>query len=164
MSIYESYEILKTKKVKTSVLLEWNFRSILKTVSRRITQRKKFKNPWTVLVSVDIHSSVYLEFYHAVKDYKIEFGRKVVVTRDKKNLIKEVKISFTHRGTLKFHLQQICNCEQILPFEKKWSNGNSAKIIVSEEKPAIFTFLKNKHKLTFSLHYKVLNKYGTVCI
>ena len=84
MSIYESYEILKTKNVKTSVLLEWNFRIILKTVSRRITQRKKLKNPWTVLVSVDIHSSVYLEFYHAVKDYKIKFGRKVAVTRDKR--------------------------------------------------------------------------------
>ena len=60
-------------------------------------------------MSVDIHSSVYLEFYN--KDYKIEYGRKVTVTRVKNNLIKEVKISFIHLGTLKFHLQQIFNCK-----------------------------------------------------
>ena len=48
---------------------------------------------------VSISSSVYLEFYPAVKDYKIEFGRKVTVISDKNNLIKEVKIPFTHLGT-----------------------------------------------------------------
>ena len=55
MSIYESYEILETKKVKTSILLEWSFWSILKTVSRRITQRKKFKKSMDC-VSVSRHS------------------------------------------------------------------------------------------------------------
>ena len=160
-----SYEILRRKKVIAARLLEWHFTEhILKKIKRRLTARKCFKDPWKVCICVDIHRSLYFLFYHAVNDFATSFGR-TIETVKKKKVIVNIKIVFTHLGTFKYHLRQICNKDNIEYFlSREWSNKGKAEVVVNEEKPAILNYDTVKQKLTFQLNYNFCNRYGTVCV
>ena len=135
-------------------------------ISRRLTPKEKFTNPWKIILHRDIYSFVFIEFYRAIKDYKISFGRNFSVKKDRRGKITSIIIKFIHEGTLLFHLSCVSNkstSEVKQFFRKTWNNGNRAKVIVNEEKPAVLTYNNLKHTLTFQLHYELKNNYGTVC-
>jgi len=137
---------------------------VLQKVKRRLTQRKNFKDPWTIVVFVDIHTTAYFQLYLAIKNYKTEYGRTIELTKNKKRKLTSIKITFTHLGSLKHHLKKICKCNINEYFERKWRNGNRAKGIVNEERPAILTFNTLKHQLQFKVSYELSNRYGTICV
>ena len=107
MSLLQTYEILKTKKVDIASLLEFHFTQVLNSIRRRLTPRQKFRNPWTIEVQREIFSPAFIELYRAVKDYIISFGREVTVERNSKGVLKLITIKFTHKGAFKFHLSKI---------------------------------------------------------
>ena len=162
--IYESYEILSSKKFDVGVVLEWQFTNIIASANRRISQHQKFKDPWFICITKEIHWEIFKEFFHAVKNYKTSYGRTLTEIKDRKGLLKEVIITFTHLGTLKLHLKLVTNDKVDVnkQFRKEWSNGNYGKIVVNEHKPAIFKFNIKKHEVALSLNYVIKNRYGTV--
>ena len=159
----ETYQVLEKKEVKVEPIVKWTLKRIVFSISRRITFKQKFKNPWTVEVSEFIHESVFYEIFRAIRDYKISYGREIEVVRDKKNSIKEYIIKFNHFGALAFHLKQLTNINIIERFTKINASGNKAEVQATSEKPAIIRYKKSTGAFTIQLHYRVSNRYGNVC-
>ena len=103
----DSYKELKKYKVNISTLLEWHFSTIICSVSRKLTLKQKFRNPWEISICSLIHRDIFFQAYRAIRDFHIEYGRTVQVTKDKKGDIKLIRIIFTHFGALKYHLHQL---------------------------------------------------------
>jgi len=160
---YESYDKLKSEKIDAELLLEWHFSYIVRSVSRKITFRQKFKNPWTVEVTESIQSEVFIKAFQAIRDYKIDFGRSIDVKRNRLGAGIRYTIKFDHFGALKFHLSKLSKLENIVDLFKKESKKGSATVIVSQEKYTVIDYDCKKSILKISLHYEVKNKYGIVC-
>ena len=103
----ESYGSLEEKKIDIKSILSFHVLKILESLNRRITFKEKFKNPWTVEVGEHIHFSVFYEWFKAISDYKIEFGRTINIKRNSKNKPSNYTIVFNHFGCFKFHFEKI---------------------------------------------------------
>ena len=104
---YEPYNELKSKKIEIIELLNYHFSEIAISINRKITEKEKFRNPWQISLERTIHQSLYIQFYKAVRDYKIVYGRKINHKRYSSGDLKEIIITFEHFGCFIFHLSQI---------------------------------------------------------
>ena len=102
----ETYEELKKKEVKVANILSFHFARIICCIHRKLSFKQKFKNPWTINVSEYLSRDCFYEFFRAVRDYKIAYGRKCEITNYKTGDTKEYVITFTHLGCFRFHLCQ----------------------------------------------------------
>ena len=159
---YESYEKLKAEKINADLLLEWHFSNICSSISRRISFRQKFKNPWTIEATENIQRDVFIKAFQAIRDYKIDYGRTYVVKRNNLGAGVRYTIKFNHFGAFKFHLSKLSKLDNIVSLFKKESSKGTATIIVTEDKNAIIDY-DCKKSLKITLHYEVKNKYGVVC-
>jgi len=163
---HKSYEHLKSKSVQVVDLLKYHFSEIVSSINRRITQKERYRNPWKITFDRTIHSSLYLPFYKALRDYEIDFGRKISVKRCSRGNIKNIDIVFSHFGCFVFHLSQVLGIEKDKlreRFTTRWKGGNVTQIIVSEDKPFLFHYNVTKHTLKIEGSLSLTNKYGTVC-
>jgi len=76
-----SYERYKTKEVAVAEIAQWRFAEILKTVKRRITFKEKFNNPWTITVTEQIHRSIFVAVYQAIRDHVVHHKLSFFVKR-----------------------------------------------------------------------------------
>ena len=162
----DSYEQLKRKKVDVAELIEWHFKKIIEATIRRISPRQSFRNPWLINIQREINSVVFFEAFKAIKHYHIEFGRTISLTKDRKQRIKEISITFVHSGALRFHLGKLAQKDRKdieKEFTKTFKGGSKGTIVVSNEKPAVLTYNVSHHLLKVIIHYQVTNKYGNVC-
>ena len=161
----ESYELLQEKNINVLELLEWHFLRITASARRTISFKQEYQDPWTIKVVEPVVRSVFIEAFRAIRDYKISYGRKINVVRDNKGIAKVYCITFTHFGALNFHIRHLTrekvNIAEL--FSKKSSVGNTASVVLSEEKHGILTFNVSKSIFTLELSYAVNNQYGIVC-
>ena len=159
----ESYGSLEEKKIDIKSILSFHVLKILESLNRRITFKEKFKNPWTVEVGEHIHFSVFYEWFKAISDYKIEFGRTINIKRNSKNKPSNYTIVLNHFGCFKFHFEKIVG-EKISNFlEKLNKSGSQAKVEITSDKQAILDYKVSSSVLSLKVHYNVKNRYGTVC-
>lgn len=161
----ESYEELKKSKIKVSPVLEWHLFRVINSIHRKIIFRQKFRNPWCVEVVEFIHKDIYYQFFRAVRDYHITYGRTETLVCDKSGHPKEYNLKFTHFGAFSFHFEKATNKSVDIRklFKKSNAIGNIAEIEISEEKPATVDYKIKTGAMTIKLHYSVKNKFGNVC-
>ena len=102
-----SYEVLDGKEIKVKEILDFHARKIIESVHHRITFKETFKNPWCSQAAQNIHFGVFYEWFKAIEDFHIHFGRTTEIKRNKKKKPIEYTINFTHFGCLKFHIEKI---------------------------------------------------------
>ena len=161
----DTYKAYRSYKINVCEIGEFHVRSIVESVHRKISQKQKFKNPWTVNVHGIIYKDIFYQLFRAIRDYSISYGRSVEVIRTKKGIATSYIITFTHFGALKFHLQKLANDKIDIAtyFNRKWKNGAKGSIIVSVEKPAKLSYRVSTCTYHLNLHYKMENKYNELC-
>lgn len=102
----ETYQVLANKHVKTYEIIQFHFKKILQGIYRRLTFKQKFKNPWVAEVGEYICPEVFYEYYKAIRDFKISFGRTTEVKRNKQGKPTSYTIKFNHLGCMNFHLKK----------------------------------------------------------
>lgn len=160
---FNSYVALEKKSISYVEIINFHLDNVLASIRRKINARATLKSPFRISVLERIPPAVFLEVYKAIKDYKTLFGRVIEVKRDKKNIIKEIKITFDHLGSLKFHLSKLCSVSVSENFHKNLKNGVSGDIVVSGSKLAVMTYKVSTKTMVMEISYKVTNKYGNVC-
>lgn len=130
---FDTYGALRKVNIEVSKLIEWHVECILKKVKRNISACQAYKNPWTICITREINFSVFLQIFHAIKDFKSKFGFSCVATRNKKGEIKTIVIKFVHLGAFTHHLLQLSNSNLDIQsfFEKNCGGGNYGKVVVT---------------------------------
>ena len=164
--LLETYEVLRKQDVKVSSLVVFHLNRMLTGIKRKIIFRQKFKDPWTAEVIEFIEKQVFYQYFRALRDYHISFGRTTETVRDKKGNPVSYIITFTHFGCLRFHLKEGTNTtpNDIKNFfTKKDKNGNKATVLCTTEKPAVMTYKIKTGACHLKVKYQITNKYGNVC-
>ena len=159
-----SNDVLDEREVAVKEILDFHTCKIIESVNRRITFKETFKNPWCSQAAENIHFGVFYEWFKAIEDFHIHFGRTTEIKRNKKRKPTEYTINFTHFGCLKFHIEKIIGKDKLAKyFQKENKSGARAKVVVNEEKPAIMSYKLSTSSLTLTVKYEVENRYGMVC-
>ena len=158
------YQKLSSKQIEVSRILKFHFERIVRSVNRKIVFRQSFTRPWTVEVSEPVSLEIFYEWFKAVSDFS-NFGRTVSIIRNKKREPKEYRISFTHFGTFKFHINEAAKLDDIVEFfsKKNTKTGEKAKVVVSESDPVEIIYKISTSSVSLKLKYIVQNRYGNVC-
>lgn len=162
----ETYDVLREKDVKVFEIVQFHLERISIGINQKISFKQKYKNPWTIEVVEFIQKSIFYEFFRAVRDYKISFGRNISTIKDKKKNSTSFIIEFTHYGCMRYHFTQSTTFTQDhidKLFTKTNSIENKANIVINEEKPLLITYKIKTGMCSIKAHYMVKNKYGTVC-
>ena len=161
----DSYYTLELSNVVVYPILTDSIDQLLKKTKRQLTTRKKIRNNRHIASSIEIHKLVFLKYYKAIRDYKSEFGRSILLQKGsgrRRKEIKKIVIIFTHKGSLTLHLKKASTLKVSDFFQKKVGNSN-IELVVNNEQPAKLSYDMNKNRLDFSAAYKVTNKYGNIC-
>ena len=162
----ETYEVLKSNQTSIFEIVQWHFEEIIKGINRKISLKKKYKDPFTCIVTRDIHPSTFYQVFRAIRDYKITFGTKAEVFKNKRKQVTGYSLSFTHFGALKFHLCQLTEKEkediEKEFLSKSFACGSRAKVVASDQKPFVITYKCSTSSLTLKCHYETTNSYGNV--
>ena len=157
-----SYELLKHKQGSVFNILQYHFQNVFKSVLRRISFRERYRNPWRIEISESLHWSLFYEWFKAIQDHNIHFGRSLEIEKDKKKIVKKYVIKFFHLGTFKYHCKQILEEDPVLKKKNKVT-GATAKVVVADDKPAVIIYDIKKGQMIMKMRYQVTNKYDTVC-
>ena len=163
---FDSYESLSEKKIEVLPLVSFHFLEVLRCIKRRIVAKQTVRNPWMVRIRTKIPATVFFEWYRAVRDFRAAYGRDIRVVKDKKrkDILKEITITFYHIGPLKFHLLKAVDGNAVIKdYIEKKIGTSVGKIVVSREKPFIFTFRVAQGSLSINASYQIENRYGIIC-
>ena len=147
-------------------ILAFHFEELLKSLKRRITSKVSIRNPRKIIISLSIHQSLYYAWFRAVRDSVPAFGRTITINKNKNNKIVEKIIKFKHPGVFKYHIGQTFPTDICIDnYIKKTLPGLSKGTLeISEESPLIFSYNRNRGKLTVSGKFRVVNRYGHQCL
>lgn len=163
MNRFEPYKILKEHQLFTFTLVQWHFQSVLKSLSRKVTIRQSFRNPFTIVLSETIYKEVYYQAYRVIRDYPTHFDTETKTIK-KSGVVKSYEIKFTAIQSLRFHLKQLSNIDDTDQYLKKsFPHGEKGEVLVSEEQPALFFFKVSTNTLTVTMKFSIKNRHGTVC-
>ena len=146
-------------------ILHFHISHLLECVYRRLSFRQKFKNPWLIEATERLNCKIFYEWFKAIEDYSIAFGRETEVKRDKSRLrnVKEYKVVFTHLGTFKFHISQVIGKDNLNLVRLNKTTGAKVNIVVSPEKPAVLVYNVKKRHVTLCVNYELYNRYDVLC-
>ena len=158
LNVNLDYNILDGKSVSVANLWEWHLPHIVDGISRKLSFRKRIKNPWKISVQEYIIREVFVQWYRVLREFQTEHGRTLTKTERK------YTISFNHYGTFKFHFTKLSGNSVDLSkkFIKEDKLGNRAKVVATTRKPIIITYDVRKALMTININYEVTNKYGNV--
>ena len=78
-----SYEKLKRKEHSVQEILHFHISHLLECVYRRLSFRQKFKRPWLIEATERLNCKIFYEWFKAIEDYSIAFGRETDKKRQK---------------------------------------------------------------------------------
>ena len=104
-----SYDTNENEVVKVRPLLSYHFTQLLKGTNRKIQKPPNLSNPWKVKSTTNLHATVYLKWFRAVRDFRVQTFRNIVITKTKKGEVKEITITFTRVGPFCYHLGRAVN-------------------------------------------------------
>lgn len=169
----ETYRILREHSISTNTLVSWHFKSILKSINRKITLKQSFINPFTVTISETIHNSIFYQAYIAIRDFQEQNVDVFTKTeKDKKGNCKSHEIIFTSIDAVILHLTKLTSTTEEeegnqnirkVYFQKTFTHGQKGKIVATSDKPAIFHYKVSTCTLTVKMKYQMTNQFGTIC-
>ena len=153
----------KSRRVTASSIIEWHFCRAVKTLSRRITLRQRFKYPWTAIFKETVNKDAFSE---VLRDYLREVlppvGLNIDKTLYKNGNVKEIWFTFNKIGILVWFLKRAVHdrVDVVRLFSKQYKCGTSALVTCTEDKPAVFTYHFGRQQFTLKICYTVTNPYG----
>ena len=84
MSFALENEILKKKEVKVAGNFIIPFHTYIILHTQKMSFKQKLKNPWLINVSEYLCRDLFYNFFRAVRDYKIAYGRTCEIVYTKK--------------------------------------------------------------------------------
>lgn len=160
----DTYEYLSSHKSDTSELVHWHFKLVLQSISRKITSKQTYRDPFTVSVTQLMNPDLFFQAYRAIRDYSIQLGITTECHKTTKKKVKSYSIKFERLGVFKFHISKLSNCKNITYYlNKTFKCSGKGTVEVSEEKPSIITFKVSTGSLTLKCFYVYTNSYGHVC-
>ena len=149
----DSYKILEDEKIQIKPILNYHFTQLLTGTRRNIQKKPNLANPWKVKSTTNLHVTVFLKWYKAVRDFRVKTYRNIHLKKNKKGEVTDIIISFTHIGPLCYHLGKAVNVKTKETFTEKylspWPDGCVGNVVVDEETPAILTFSMKSGRLFF---------------
>ena len=109
-----------------------------------------------------LSSKIVYEWFKAVEDYSIAFGRETRVKSRLRNE-KEYKVVFTYLGTFKFHISQGIGKDKLDLIKVNKTPGAKVKNFLSPEKRAVLVYNVKKGHLTLCINYELYNRYDVLC-
>ena len=163
-SAFDSYAVLGRQNVEVLPLLKFHFKEVFKTIHRRLSIRPTLKNPWVIVVSHKIFFDVFIQFFRAVRDYKIQLGVEIIEEkRDRHRRLLSAKIKFSNYNTFLFHFDKALGGGiEIKSLLQKSIRDCTAKVVISDDKPALLNYDCKKHLLNLKVHYLAKNRYGNI--
>ena len=163
----ETYKVLREKDIKISTIIEWHFEEVLKSLNRKISLKRKYKDPFTCIVFRELHTETFKQVFRAVRDYKVQIGTgvKASTTSNKKKETTSYTLTFTCYGPAKYHLRQLANkTESFINklFTKTFACGSVGKIVITEEKPLGITYKCSTSTMQLKCYYTTTNSFGNV--
>ena len=67
---YNSYSVLKEKKVEIAEIVEWHCTRLLNNVKSNLKLKQRFRNPFTFNVVEPIKFSIFIQLFISIKDYR----------------------------------------------------------------------------------------------
>ena len=149
----DTQAILKEEKVPLHGLLSFELKSILDKIYRQLSIRQTLNNPWKVVVTNNIHYSIYYKFSHAIRDFSIKFG-----------LSTSIKVRFTEIASAIYHLSKGLDDskDSARPYLNKKVKDCTIKLKATENEPIVMEYAYSKSKVTISGAYEVKNSYGNM--
>ena len=123
------------------------------------------KKPLLIEATERYNYQIMCEWFRAIEDYSVVFGRETEIKRDKSRLrnVKEHKRVFTHLETFKFHISQIIGKDNLGLVKVNKTTGGKVKTVVSSEKPAVLVYNVRKGHVTLRVNYELYNRYDVLC-
>ena len=120
---------------------------------------------WLIDATERLSSKIVYEWFKAVEDYSITFGRETEIKRDKSRLRneKEYKVVFTYLGTFKFHISQGIGKDKLDLIKVNKTTGAKVKNFLSPEKRAVLVYNVKKRHVTLCINYELYNRYDALC-
>ena len=133
-------------------------------IYRQLSIRQTLNNPWKVVVTNNIHYSIYYKFSHAIRDFSIKFGLSTSIKRDKKGKIKTFTVRFTEIASAIYHLSKGLDDskDSARPYLNKKVKDCTMKLKATENEPIVMENAYSKSKVTISIAYEVKNSYGNM--
>ena len=157
MSSYSDLAKKTTPVVNISnFVLNW----LLKSIYRKLSFRKNYRDPWTIFVSEPIATGIFYEWFKAINDHLSDFGRTVEILRNKSGKFVSYKIKFTHIDIFKFHVGKIIGEDKINLVKENKTTKEKGKVACTDEKPIKIDYNISKGILIINLKYNSLNWYG----
>ena len=165
VNMVDSYTAVTEYTVNASVILEWHFTELIKSINRKITTRQSYRKPWFVSTKRTINKEVFGVWYEALVNFIPKIGFSIEETWYKtRPELKSVVFTFTKLGVFVFHLQKITNNDIDVPkyFRKTFKCKTEAVIRVDDDKPAKITFIYSNEQICIDVFYIATNEYGTI--
>ena len=94
----DTYKVLNEHKCSTSTFINWHITEVLRSIKRKLTLKRKYSDPFTVVVVRDIHKDVFYELFRCIRDFRSGVGIETKTERNKKGQPTVRSIIFTHFG------------------------------------------------------------------
>jgi hypothetical protein len=169
---YDAFAQLELSNINVAKLGAWHTKRILTAINKRFKLKQTFRNPFTFKIFETINHSVFHPLFVAIRDHKIGGNRtepsmKIKTVRDKPGRRGTKTVLYILTFTSLYSLTHVFT--NLLPgepactyFYKKIRNCN-VELIVSEEKPVVFTYRATKETLCVTGWYEVRNEFGVIC-
>ena len=161
----DTYKVLNEHKCSTSTFINWHITEVLRSIKRKLTLKRKYSDPFTVVVVRDIHKDVFYELFRCIRDFRSGVGIETKTERNKKGQPTVRSITFTHFGHFRYHAQQLTALgeDDVKNFlAKSFSCKSCAKVLATKENPITITFKYSTNTMTLKSHYVTKNVYGNV--
>ena len=160
----DSFGLLRETTINVSGLVEWHITAILTQLRRQIKTRQSNWHPWQINISRLINDKVFWEAYRAIRDFRSNFGYRIVQERFRNGKLKKIIITFHHSGAFKYYMLQLCNGNIAVGnfLKRDLPHGIKGKILITQEKPLIFTYITSSSLCKVTAYYEIVNEYGTV--
>ena len=160
----DTYAVLKEEKVPLCGLLSFELKSILGKIYRRLFIRQTLNNHWKVVVTHNIHSSIYYKFFRAIRDFNMKFCLSTSTKRDKRDRIKTLTVRFTDIRSAIYRLSKELDDskDSTKPYTNKKVKDCTIKLKASKNEPNVMEYAYSRSKLTISGGFALKNCYGNV--
>ena len=165
---YNSYSVLKEKKVEIGEITEWHCSRILNNIKGSLKLKQSFRNPFTFKIVESIKFSIFIQLFLAIQDYRRGDGGTqphVEITKipDKPGTLNNTFIlKFTDFFSV-LHVFTHLSGHAVLPFFSRTIRKCEIEVKVSGAKPLIMTYKKNRETCIIQGSFEVKNEFGVVC-
>ena len=139
-------------------IISEEFIEILKSVKRKLTTKPSARNPGGIQVKVRLNKVAFWEWWRAIRDFVPNIGKIAEKKLYKNGNVKEYKVIFNRAGPFIFHINNVISAagEDAESFlSKEWKNGNSAKVLVNETNPFVFSYKPLASLLTVTCKFQI---------